>query len=113
MINFQKFIQTNPQYMKHVIDFLNSDEIKYGVDRIFLFSRWVVTAFNKRHARHVFIGYTEYLLEVFGSYKEFWTELFIPRERYPELFSRIHFRIHFLRIKDKRTKAFFELLNLV
>lgn len=113
MLNFQKFIQKHPQYMKHVLYFINSDEIKESINGIFLLSRWVVIALTNHMPDMFFDGYSEYLLKVFGSYNEFWTELFIPRERYPELFSRIHFIIDFLCIKDKRTRAFFELLNLI
>lgn len=101
--NIQQHLLLHPEHLDHVRDFI-SNKLTFDPKDLNFFLNWVMAALASNMPDTFIFGFPYHLLAVLGlsrSYLSIWTRLYIPRERYNEIYTRINNLIESLPIDNK------------
>ena len=111
----QRYILENPLNMHHIAKYLDSHVEGLGEheDKTKFAMNWVIAALDSNMPDLFFFGFPKKLLAIIRKPSSIWTRLSVPKDRYPEIFSRINFIIDFLPFTDPMEMEYFKILNTV
>ena len=111
----QRYILQNPLNMNHIAKYLDSRVEGLGEyeDKTKFAMIWVIAALDSNMPDLFFLGFPKKMLAIMRKTSSIWTRLSVPKDRHPEILTRINFIIDFLPFTDQSEREYFKLLNTV